>query len=356
MSVVEENTPVKSKLNKKIIVNNIKKYFLSDEKKGDNLEDLFEEVAPKGKLKKVSLLIQQREERRRDKLNKRDKARLFLDEEAQLGSDNEEHDDHIRQDNDSEDEIDREYRLKEELDEVDNLEGLIDDNYEHIDPSQREKEEKRIRNKYLEDEMELDRKQIKRVINFDHNKVKNKYKDMSDGEEYIPIEERYRISKGKEDRDSLCFQTDILNYLKKKRRGEEEKYLSSENEEMKELEVMRREAAVKKHAQENNVLEREFVKIIKDGRELIKRSSINLNEVEKEEEENNSRQLEYHSIKKNNSNLVYNCGTFYSKRNSIIANRLMTTSGNLFHNTQYNKKPIVVENMTNCSNIYKRDK
>lgn len=50
---------------------------------------------------------------------------------------------------------------------------------------------------------------------------------------------------------------------------------------MKELQVMRREAAVKKYAQENNVLEREFVKIIKDGRELIKRSSINLNEVEK---------------------------------------------------------------------------
>lgn len=61
----------------------------------------------------------------------------------------------------TQDEIDREYRLKEELDEVDNLEGLIDDNYEHIDPSQREKEEKRIRNKYIEDEIELDRKQIK---------------------------------------------------------------------------------------------------------------------------------------------------------------------------------------------------
>lgn len=84
MSVVEENTPVKSKLNKKTIVNNIKKYFLSDEKKGENFEDLFEETAPKGKLKKVSLLIQQREDRRRDKLNKRQGQIFFTEESAWL--------------------------------------------------------------------------------------------------------------------------------------------------------------------------------------------------------------------------------------------------------------------------------
>lgn len=334
--------------NKRRIINqNINKFFLSDTKKrrtpeskeeqDENLKLLDDnsvdegtlEIKPK-KLKKVGQIAKEKVIKRKiKKLNRQQARDLFADNEAEMGSDNEEHDDFIKNpySEDSELELDREEEFKEINNEEEEVEGLIDKQY-GVGLSKREllKTDGMVIDKFYDDMLKDDKAMLKKIINFDHNKRKNKYleEDLLDADpDYIPIQERMKLS-GRDNEDILnskdqAFRIQLLSQPLKKSKNENnaDNYMSSENEESRALKSMREDSLIKKFAEKNPANLEQFRRQIKENNLILANNSINLNKIVEE-----TKVIGYldkpDSFKSNNKNLCNNQGVFYCKTNSLL--------------------------------------
>ena len=370
-SINNMKSPAKKKNNKSKLINqNINKFFLSDIKNNNKKDDQDDEEInlilgedddldlfnsdSNRKLKKVSKLLKKKEILKQEKKKARKHAKnLFLDEEAQLGSDNEEHDDLVRQDLDSDYEYDRIEGEKEERndlqEEEDNI-GLIDKDYEmNVPKTQKIRDEEAIYEKYFSDEMKNDKEMIKKIINFDHNKKKNKYNDnISEDDDYIPLQDRMKIGdEENEDKNDGTFKFQMLGFLHQKRekkKNQKANYLSSDNEEAKEIEQLRKEALIKRHAEKNPIYLDYFKKQMRENDYIIKNHSINLNEISIDEVIKPKNEIE-HDDKTLNKKLMYiNNSVFYSRNNSAMNAKNSRTLD--FFNKKPSKSSLMTSNHT----------
>ena len=332
---------------------NINKFFLSDTKKEQNHKgkvvddqaiadsdiDLLlneeEDIFKIGKLKKVSNIIKKKEIIREERKNKRKVAKnLFIDDEAELGSDDEEHDDEIRACDDSDVEYDRKLGEEEENNAAENVEGLIDACYENKSIRERNKDEELVYEKYFNEELKRDKELVKKIINFDYNQRKNKYLDNhSDNEEgYIPLQERFKLANSQSDNAGNLLESFKFEMFKNMKRKEENKGVisSSDNEETKELQLLRQESLIKKHAEKNSIYTDVFKQRLLENNKILSNHCINLDKIDSVEEKVKG-YLENTDLsdKVKNVNLIYNCGAFYSRNNSVLSSS-MNKEINLF--------------------------
>ena len=321
----------------------------------------------------------------KDKRQRLIRARdLYFENEAESGSENEDNNEFYIKNKrvlDSEDEYDKELELKELNNENEDLEDLIDkDYYKNLDLKKVEKEDLRLYKKYFDEALKEDKLLIKKIINFDHNKRKNKNfnKELEESEMseegYIPINERKRITEkdlnNSNKQDNIKFRIQLLTHLdnKKKRKKNfnelknknnevnnnnnnnkliEENNNDNNNSDCEEAErilQLRKEALIKKCAKESSIYKEEFNRIVKQNEFILKNNCINLNQVleeqikeEKERKKNNYFDNSDEIKKYKNNNLVRAGGMFYSKTNSFLHKKL-SKDESFFSNSIHNLK------------------
>ena len=311
-----------------------KKIILEEGETSDDEFDFFsdnEENNCKGKLKKFSQIQKEKKKLEEEKLKEKQLKKkerklqkkiineLFMENEADLGSEND--DDavkDVRKEELEEYKLENQQLLEEEKDAF--LEGLVDKEFE-LKGKEKIKDEKFLKEKFLEDEMRADKEMIKKIINFDHNKRKNKLIDegvISEDEndvEYIPIEERIQKSGiAEEFLGNENFKFQLFKHLKKKKADDEK--IMSENEETKEMTDLREENQVKKYAEQNSVFIESFKNRMKENKDILARNVVNANDDKKEEES----KFDYlsHDKKALYQNVKLSGGFFYSKTNSLL--------------------------------------
>ncbi len=294
-----------------------------------------EENKPK-KLRKHADIIREKEEAKALRKKQRKMvSELFFEKEADLGSDNEEHDDIVKDVRKEEEEDyleEKKLAEQEENGEEEYLKDLVDLDYEKNITYKDLKKDEKLRNKFIVEELENDREMIKKIINFDYNKRKNKLIDegvISDDEEkdqnYMTIEERFKKTGVNEDimeGESDMFKFQMFNHYKKSKIIANENYFSSENEETKELLALREESQIKRLAETHSVFSEHFKNRLKENKEILSNNVIDLNEKElKEEQEKELRRGIYDNPKKElqeKKNLVFmNSSMFLCKTNSL---------------------------------------
>lgn len=205
----------------------------------------------KKRLKKRSQIII--EEKIKQKLSTR-----YFDKEAELGSDNEEHDDIVKEVEDSEE--DNEYN--EEDNSKVNIENLINDDI---------KEDALQKDKYIQDEFKLDKERIRKVIDGPNDKQlkKKRKRDIEDIEDPNELPLQLRIEKmndkNEEREEDIDYQSLLFNYQKFKNEISE----NEDNEDLKELFHEYQANAMKKINRFSNQHNIDLKKRIKENNEIL---------------------------------------------------------------------------------------
>lgn len=318
-------------------------------------------VSKKRILKNLTKINEEKQEKLKNKrIKKRMMNNIFFENEADLGSENEEHDDIKKNARDLEHD---EYleEIKEEKMENENmfLKDLVDENFdEEYDSTKKYRDDKLLNEKFIEDELRADKEMIKKIINFDHNKRKNKLIDegviSEDDEDYIPLEERMEKDENADDIlngiSDQGFKFQLLSHLNKAKKsksenlnrkintdnnGEGTNILSSENEEIKEMNSLRQEHCVKKFAEKYPIYEEQFKNRMKENKTIFESNVINVNDFSNEKD---SASAERGYLDNQNSafyksnNLLRSGGLFYSKTNSMMYKQQSQRSGKISSN------------------------
>jgi hypothetical protein len=232
------------------LMNIIEKYSnLENEKEAE--EDPFAEIKLK-KLKKTKLIEKEK------KINKILSLNTFFEYEAELGSDNEEHDDVVKKEKNDDDNY-----LDEENDE--DLKDLI------ADENEIGEDEENIQEKYFEEMLEQDKENLKRVIKGPPARLKRDRNDIKLDKEYLPL--NMRMKKQRSDDGVLySFSNDVI-FRKlesiQQRIGENEEE-GDENEEMKEMYQSYENSIIKKIAEKSNDYAKQLDERIKEHDEIMK--------------------------------------------------------------------------------------
>lgn len=368
----DEKIKSKSKSNKskndKLINQNNEELNVKENKENDfsDIDLLLNEddnlVSKKRILKNLTKINEEKQEKLKNKrIKKRMMNNIFFENEADLGSENEEHDDIKKNARDLEHD---EYleEIKEEKMENENmfLKDLVDENFdEEYDSTKKYRDDKLLNEKFIEDELRADKEMIKKIINFDHNKRKNKLIDegviSEDDEDYIPLEERMEKDENADDIlngiSDQGFKFQLLSHLNKAKKsksenlnrkintdnnnGEGTNILSSENEEIKEMNSLRQEHCVKKFAEKYPIYEEQFKNRMKENKTIFESNVINVNDFSNEKD---SASAERGYLDNQNSafyksnNLLRSGGLFYSKTNSMMYKQQSQRSGKISSN------------------------
>jgi hypothetical protein len=217
------NEPPENKLKDSKLEN----YFGSSAKKSIEEEDFLSNSKNVLKKLKKKAIIEQ--EKHLKKVNRKLNFRNFIEAEAELGSDDENHDDNQKKiQYDEEDEMDEKEALNEDLKDLIEDEGH--DIYEGVED---------IQNKYFKDMLDQDRKEIKKVISGPDEKLLQRRRrlDQEGDEDYIGLNARKKIKTSEEEEEEEGFGSknifrnieDLEKRIKEGGEGEED------NEELKEM-------------------------------------------------------------------------------------------------------------------------
>jgi hypothetical protein len=259
-----------SKLNRKKIEQNIRKYFLNNKDAEINLKDKLSTIDPSDNLFAFSKLkkLKKKSEIIKEKQNAKKISLGFLDVEAELGSDNEEHDDIVKKitDSDKEDDEQEEY-----------LKDLINDD-------KLEEETDLLQKKYFDDMLERDRAEVKRVISGPQveKKTTGNKRNRTENEEddELTIEMRMKKFKSEEDEDSKDPQFHLKNLYKNFKSLEKkisENTDENHNDELIEMQQSIETKIMKEIAEKDN----EHIKLLfnrmKENEKILEENVINLN-------------------------------------------------------------------------------
>jgi hypothetical protein len=204
----------------------------------NNIEAVNFELKSKGKLLKVSTKIQNEKDKKKEAKFRRNE---FVDSEAELGSDKEEHDDVVKKikENDEEDLSDNQ---------EEDLPDLIDKNEENLNIDKDE-----IQKKFFNEMMDQDKKEIRQVINGPAQRQKrmrstlDKLPETED--DYLALNMRIKKYKtnGSEDENEPGFIGNFLNIQKQI----EENIADQHDEDLKEMLQTYENNKIKKIAEKN---------------------------------------------------------------------------------------------------------
>jgi hypothetical protein len=226
-------------------------------KQEDNFEDYFTAEGPK-RLKKTILI--QKEKKIKKLLN----LNAFFEYEAELGSDNEQHDDIVKKvDHDDNDYLD-EYN--------EDLKDLIADEFEE------DKED--IKEKYFNDMLDKDKEELKKVIQGPELRMKRARTDIKMDPDYLPLD--MRLKKFKSNDESLySFNENILfrNFESLQQKINEDE---GENDELKEMYQTYENNVIKKITEKSKEFKDHFNNRNIENNKILE-NVINLNQKKKEE-------------------------------------------------------------------------
>jgi hypothetical protein len=259
------------------LINIIEKYSnLESQKEAD--EDPFAEKNLK-RLKKTKLIEKE------EKIKKLVSLNSFFEYEAELGSDNEDHDDVVKREKNDDDND-----LNEENDE--DLNDLI------ADDNEIEEDEEDIKEKYFEDMLEQDKENLRRVIQGPPERLKRDRGDVKLDKDYLPLNMRIKKLRT-EDGGLYSFSNDVifrkLESIQQRLENEEE---GEENEEMKEIYQSYENSLIKKIAEKSNDDKKQLAERIKEHDEIMK--NVILVDDKKSQKNNNKFYVEG-TIKMNNN-------------------------------------------------------
>lgn len=309
-----------SKVNRKKIEQNIRKYFFSDKNAELNLKDKLSTIDPSDnlfafaklkKLKKKSEIIKEKQTAKHISMG-------FLDVEAELGSDNEDHDDIVKKitDSDKEDEEQEEY-----------LKDLIND-------EKLEEETDLLQKKYFDDMLEQDRAQVKRVISGPQVEKKvaighkrNRTENEEDDE--MTLEMRMKKFKSEEDDDSKDPQF-ILKNLYKNIKSLEKKISENTDENHNDELIEMQQSLETKIMKEIAEKDKDHIKLLfnrmKENEKILEESVINLNSRSSCDDKNSNQffirgslgQMSQFNSKLNNSSFNKGLTPRVNHRNSFL--------------------------------------
>lgn len=235
----------------------------------------------------------------------------FFDVEAELGSDDENHDDikkAIRKD-------DAEEMDGEDLDQ--DLKDLIQD--------EAEESAEDIGEKYFNDMLEQDKEDVKKVIKGPDERIKRARTELDkEDDDYLPLNARIKRFKSDDDQGEFSYNVLFKNYetIEKKLNQEEDE----ENEEMKEMLQNYQENLLKKLTEKSKNGHKDFIQRMKENEKILE-NVINLNNnntIENSIKLNNPINKKTNTIAPENSK---NENKFFFKGN---LNNASTVNGNSF--------------------------
>ena len=254
-------------------------------------------------------------------------AKNYFDKEAELGSDNEEHDNIIKKTyNNSSSYFDSE-------NEEENLEDLIDDNNILYNNNEQ-------KNKFIEDMLIKDKEDILKVIE-GKTKEKNfikKYNDNND--DILPLKIRIeRMKNNKEfDNDKINFKSIFSKVNKFEKEFEE-----NDNEELIDAFNNYKKNEIKKIDEMNKTKRIELKERMKENNKILE-NVILLNKKENKKEKNNNLFIKgNNSLKNNRKNFIYRIGSFMNTTNSFLKN---IQKENIFDSYKINMNSIKIKNLS----------
>jgi hypothetical protein len=315
-SLIKKNT---HNIQTNLINNNFIKKF-EEEKLNDNNENENENDKDKDnniptfiglkRLRKKAEIVKEKEKLKKNSQN-------FFEKEAELGSDNEDHDDNVKKIDSDEDDKENE---NSELDK--DLEGLINDS-EKENPSDLED----LKEKYFEDMLQKDKEDIKKVIKGPEQRrkkyEKKEYYDNTD----LPLSERmkkYKMENGNGDGNMDVYFSDLLFNNKNKQTKEsiiEGELLENEDDELKQMIEMHQNNQIKKFNENSKMYQKLLLDRKKENEKILENvidlnKSINLI--------NNNNTNNNNDNNNNNNNLINNKekqNLFFIKGNFSISNK-----------------------------------
>lgn len=223
-----------------------------------NLSDILKEKSTENTFISKKRLIKKREIIKEKKKVKKI-ATSFFDNEAELGSDNEEHDDVIKKINSSDEESSDSEKI---------IEGLINDN-------EVKKNEEKQSEKYFDDMLDQDKEEIKKVIDGPQRRTietKKQYLEIEEGDLPLKIRIERMVNEKYGEDEEISFKSLATKIKKlKKQAGEEQS-----NEEIQEALNHYHIQAWKKASKLAGVPQKEFKDRIKEDDNILK-NVVNLN-------------------------------------------------------------------------------
>ena len=251
-------------------------------------------------------------------------AKNYFDKEAELGSDNEEHDNIIKKTyNNSSSYFDSE-------NEEENLEDLIDDNNILYNNNEQ-------KNKFIEDMLIKDKEDILKVI---EGKTKEKNFIKKNNDDILPLKIRIeRMKNNKEfDNDKLNFKSIFSKVNKFEKEFEE-----NDNEELIDAFNNYKKNEIKKIDEMNKTKRIELKERMKENNKILE-NVILLNKKENKKEKNNNLFIKgNNSLKNNRKNFIYRIGSFMNTTNSFLKN---IQKENIFDSYKINMNSIKIKNLS----------
>ena len=251
-------------------------------------------------------------------------AKNYFDKEAELGSDNEEHDNIIKKTyNNSSSYFDSE-------NEEENLEDLIDDNNILYNNNEQ-------KNKFIEDMLIKDKEDILKVI---EGKTKEKNFIKKNNDDILPLKIRIeRMKNNKEfDNDKLNFKSIFSKVNKFEKEFEE-----NDNEELIDAFNNYKKNEIKKIDEINKTKRIELKERMKENNKILE-NVILLNKKENKKEKNNNLFIKgNNSLKNNRKNFIYRIGSFMNTTNSFLKN---IQKENIFDSYKINMNSIKIKNLS----------
>ena len=251
-------------------------------------------------------------------------AKNYFDKEAELGSDNEEHDNIIKKTyNNSSSYFDSE-------NEEENLEDLIDDNNILYNNNEQ-------KNKFIEDMLIKDKEDILKVI---EGKTKEKNFIKKNNDDILPLKIRIeRMKNNKEfDNDKINFKSIFSKVNKFEKEFEE-----NDNEELIDAFNNYKKNEIKKIDEMNKTKRIELKERMKENNKILE-NVILLNKKENKKEKNNNLFIKgNNSLKNNRKNFIYRIGSFMNTTNSFLKN---IQKENIFDSYKINMNSIKIKNLS----------
>jgi hypothetical protein len=220
----------------------------------DNINDVEEDYLEENKLKKLKKTKKIEKEK---KINKLLSLNTFFEYEAELGSDDEDHDDIVKKEKNDDD-----HDLNEENDEE--LKDLI------ADENDISEDEENIQEKFFDDMLEQDKENLKKVINGPPARLKRDRGDVKLEGDHLPLNMRMKKMRS-EDGAMYSFNEDVifrrLESMQQRIENEEE---GEANEEMKEMYQSYENSMIKKIAEKTNDFAKQLNERIKEHDEIMK--------------------------------------------------------------------------------------
>ena len=297
--------------------------IIKNKKEKDNIFN-FKLLGHKRLIKKSDLILQK-------ELTKK-LAKNYFDKEAELGSDNEEHDNVIKKVYNSDSDL-------EKNEDIGNIEDLIDD--KNILNSLDNEEQKE---KFITDMFIKDREEVLKVIEGPQRRIINNKIEKKFDESDLPLKLRIERMKNEyfdeeDENEENNFQTLVSRLKKLKKQFKED----NANEDLKAIFISYQNMALKKIEKINKTNKNELKKrMMEDNKILENVVLLNKKDTEKNEKKNNNLFIKGNGTNTNNKiNHTYKIGSFINSTNSFLRNYQNNQKvNNKTINKNYDKKHI----------------